>query len=456
MGREKNGSGTVGWDSEKRVWRGRISLGDGARPWIDAPANLPHNARGEQRAREYVRERAQIAKDEGLTGADFGLVPRKPRSAPPPDASESCDDYFDRLMKAAREAGQTDVEKKRSRWKKWISPVIGPRPIASITPDDVEDVRDALDRAIEKWKRDGGATASKIGKAISGKTAMNAWSALTSTFRAATTGKRRELRVLAGKPNPCAGIEPPGDESSRAVRRKTFLFPKEAAALLAKKDVPIAWREVYAIALYAYLRPGELRVLTWADVDLDARVIHVTKAWDYEDQRIKPPKTRNGVRRVPIEPALVPLLARMKKDAGDDAADKLVVPTLSTHGEDHLAQLFRKHLTKAKLARVELHRSTATHVQANFRSCRDSGITWLAISGLGVDKIQRRAGHDDVNTTMGYVKVAEDLTGELGAPFGPLPASLEEGSETSIVWESSGPIQVDETFVPEEGVEPPT
>jgi hypothetical protein len=46
------------------------------------------------------------------------------------------------------------------------------------------------------------------------------------------------------------------------------------------------------------------------------------------------------------------------------------------------------------------------------------------MTGLGVDKISRRAGHDMIQTTMGYVKQAEDLTGDLGAPFGPLPASL--------------------------------
>jgi hypothetical protein len=48
---------------------------------------------------------------------------------------------------------------------------------------------------------------------------------------------------------------------------------------------------------------------------------------------------------------------------------------------------------------------------------RDSGITYLAMMGLGVDRIMRRAGHDMVQTSMGYVKQAEDLSGELGAPF---------------------------------------
>jgi ubiquinol-cytochrome c reductase cytochrome b subunit len=61
---------------------------------------------------------------------------------------------------------------------------------------------------------------------------------------------------------------------------------------------------------------------------------------------------------------------------------------------------------------------------ANFRSCRDSGITWLALTGLETTRIMRRAGHDEPKTTLGYVKMAEDLKGKVGLPFGPLPADL--------------------------------
>jgi len=84
----------------------------------------------------------------------------------------------------------------------------------------------------------------------------------------------------------------------------------------------------------------------------------------------------------------------------------------------------------ANVARVELHTSTRTHVQANFRSCRDSGITWLAMTGLDVAKIKRRAGHDDIKTSDGYVKLAEDIGGKLGTPFGPLPPALISGGRS--------------------------
>ena len=96
-------------------------------------------------------------------------------------------------------------------------------------------------------------------------------------------------------------------------------------------------------------------------------------------------------------------------------------------------------------------------MQANFRSFRDSGITWLAMTGLGVDKIMRRAGHDTYDTTMGYVKLAEDLSGNLGGPLGPLPESLGgkpigPGTRPS---NRSDPKKAARS-VPEEGVEPPT
>ena len=128
------------------------------------------------------------------------------------------------------------------------------------------------------------------------------------------------------------------------------------AALLGCKDVTRDWREVYAVALYTYLRPGELRVLTWADVDLDAEHVSITKAWDYADEKIKPPKTSAGVRNVPVDAALLPLLTRMRADAStlyegdaERVASALVVPRLSAFGEDHLAQQFRRHLRVAKI-----------------------------------------------------------------------------------------------------------
>lgn len=422
-------TGAPRWNAAQGYWEARVTIGDERKPVpmrgipkCSLPASLPttcvcENCSRARRVAKLISDKARLE----------GVVPSETR--------EVANEWYERYHAYQIELGQTDAVKKRSRWNKWISPIIGTKPMSSITRDDIEDVRDALDKAIAGWKKLG-KSPGKMGREISGKTAMNVWSCLTSSFRAAASSKRRDLRALDGKPNPCVGVEPPGDRDSRQARRKTFIYPREAAALLACEDVPFDWRVIYAIALYLYARPGELRVLTCGDVDLEANVVKITKAWDYEEKEVKSPKTRNGIRSVPIHPSLRPLLERLIEGR---AASDLLIPALSSFGENHLAQQFRAHLLAAGVDRVELHTSTRTHVQANFRSCRDTGITWLAMSGLSVDRIMKRAGHDEISTTMGYVKQAEDLSGDLGTPFPALPEALVGSGPVLVYWSEKTP-----------------
>ena len=85
-------------------------------------------------------------------------------------------------------------------------------------------------------------------------------------------------------------------------KSKTFVYPSEFLKLVRCAAVPREWRELYAVACYLYLRPGELRALLWTDVDFQAGVVHVTKAYDEDSKSVKTPKTRNGVRDVPSPP----------------------------------------------------------------------------------------------------------------------------------------------------------
>src|SRR5262249_14843340 len=65
--------------------------------------------------------------------------------------AETCEAYFERYCKFQKVNGISDVDKKRTRWEKWISPKIGRKAITGpsrVTKSDIEDVRDALDVAI--------------------------------------------------------------------------------------------------------------------------------------------------------------------------------------------------------------------------------------------------------------------------------------------------------------------
>ncbi|HEY8079670.1 MAG TPA: hypothetical protein VIF62_36320, partial [Labilithrix sp.] len=107
----------------------------------------------------------------------------------------------------------------------------------------------------------------------------------------------------------------------------------------------------------------------------------------------------------------------------------LVVRVMRDWYEDARAKRTREHLARAGVTRPRLTENTATTMMVGFRSWRDTGITWMAIAGVDVAKMQRRAGHDHVSTTMGYVKAAEDISGTIGEPFPPLPAELIKPNE---------------------------
>jgi integrase len=331
---------------------------------------------------------------------------------------ETCDAWYARYDAHRRQLGRQATI---GLFRKWVSPWIGAMRIADVRVEDVERIRDALDQAVDAWWRAGG----ERGRGrLSGRTAMSVWWCLCGAFRAARTHKRRELRVLAGGPNPCADVEPPGDPTTRRDRRKTFIYPEECARLLRCVDVSRKWRELHAIAAYTYLRPGELHELRWHDVDLEHGRIHVARSSSFSDGLVKLPKTVNGVRDVPIEPALHPLLRRMRQGR---RASELVVPVMHSRSTDTLAWRTRAHLIAAGATRTALHETTLATARASFRSWRDSGLTWLAMRGLDIARIMRRAGHADIGTTIGYVKLAEDLDGRLGVPFGPLPHGLVRG-----------------------------
>lgn len=95
--------------------------------------------------------------------------------------------------------------------------------------------------------------------------------------------------------------------------------PAEARALLDAMP-EIEDRALWATALYAGLRRGELRALRWSDVDLDAGEIHVRRAWD-DKQGEQAPKSKAGTRTVPIFDTLAPLLAALKGRTGRGGFD---------------------------------------------------------------------------------------------------------------------------------------
>lgn len=398
---------------------GRLRLADGTRSGrVPAPDGMTKAAAQRWLAALQAREDA-----EGIVyGAKVEAARAAAAAKRKPHKEETVDAWFARHL-AAKECGTGYRDTSRCRWRKHVSPMIGKLPIASLTRDQIEGVRDYLDTAI-----DGG---------MSGASARNVWSLVTSAMKAACAAKDRTLRVHAAPIY--VGILPP---KSTRPRRRPWLYPSEWDALSRCEAVPLAVRRLYALALYLGLRPGELRALTWGDVDAAAGSVTVSKAWDHAAQKMGPPKTEAGHRTFPIHPELLPLLAALR-----GADDELVIGKTDA---DRIAGQFRAHLRLADVKRPRLFALTATEEPVDFRSLRDSYATWSSLEGVPVTALRRRMGHETLETTDRYVKAAESIDARgIGAPF-PSLAHLCSGRAGRARGPGSGPPRPENVTFPGE------
>lgn len=123
--------------------------------------------------------------------------------------------------------------------------------------------------------------------------------------------------------NPCrvAGLI-----GSSKPKRMDFWTHDEFKTLIACVKNP-RHHVLYSILYYAGLRCGEALALTPADIDLEKKVIHVTKTFHrmHRQDVITSPKTSNSIRAVPIPDFLCDQIREyMKKTAGMKSTDRLI------------------------------------------------------------------------------------------------------------------------------------
>ena len=108
--------------------------------------------------------------------------------------------------------------------------------------------------------------------------------------------------------------------------------PKQARGWLDEErqrwviDTPHRAQRAAMIMMLSGLRRGEVTALTWADIDLDAKTISVTKSWDFASNKVKKPKTAAGERVVHIPQLLADYLRSERKA---DSSTLYVVHTAS-------------------------------------------------------------------------------------------------------------------------------
>ncbi len=181
--------------------------------------------------------------------------------------------------------------------------------------------------------------------------------------------------------NPCAHLRLPAVRG----RRERIASPEEAQRLLAA--LPERDRPVWATALYAGLRRGELMALRWDDVDLAAGVIRVEHSYDDKGRVEIEPKSRAGRRIVPIVGALRDVLvehkARQDRDGGlafGSSAERPFVPS-------NLWRRAQRAWKRAALQPIGLHEARHTFASV------------LIAASVNAKAITTYMGHASIQTT---------------------------------------------------------
>lgn len=154
------------------------------------------------------------------------------------------------------------------------------------------------------------------------------------------------------------------------------------------------------------MRPGEIRVLTWNDIDFKNKQIHITKSWDYDKKKIvnydsdeinKKTKNRSSTRVIAVDQKLLDILLQLKKNGtmrlfiGPDGT----IPTSSA-----VNKVLRKQLKKLHIEKNGFH----------FHSLRHTHVAMLLFKGVDLYSISKRLGHSNMSITAStYAYMLDEL-----------------------------------------------
>jgi integrase len=262
----------------------------------------------------------------------------------------------------------------------YLLPELGGKKLSAVTAADLQGLVDC-------WQ----------GEGKPGSTLRNRIMPLRAIYRRACT--RGGLTV-----NPTRELELP------AVRPEEIEIVAAADAAELIDAVPADDRPIWATALYAGLRYGELRALRWDAVDFVTGAIHVRESWDPTAGSIEP-KTRTSRRATPMPELLRDVLLEHRLRRAEPADDALVFGqaddapfssgTLYRHAD---AAWEEAGLT----GRLRLHQA------------RHSYASYLIAAGANPKAISTFMGHASINVTF-------DLYGHLMPGTAAEVASLLNG-----------------------------
>ena len=265
---------------------------------------------------------------------------------------------------------QAQKDKTSGSWQRedqlyrlWLEPVIGQRPLKDIGPLHLERVKKSM------------ADAGRAPRSIQYCLAV-----ARQVFNQA-----RKLGLFQHEA-PTNQIKKPNPDNQRL----RFLTQAEAKALL--DDLSAASPDLHDMALLSLhtgMRSGEIRSLTWCDVDLEQRMVTLRD-------------TKNGrTRHVPLTGPAINMLAERW---GGQEASALVFPGQGGKRRVPFCASFRKAVNRLGLN----NGVTDRRHRVTFHTLRHSFASWLVMSGTPLYTVQKLLGHRTSAMTERYSHLAPD------------------------------------------------
>ncbi len=272
-------------------------------------------------------------------------------------------EWFDECMKRMKlEFMPTTIAGYETQVKKWVHPHWKDLELKSITKADVYDL-----------------IFHKCGEISTQITRLNLLKRLKRLFQMAI-----EEGVLDR--NPCTGIKVRVPEAVQKVLTTTEVdvFLREA------KQAHHKFYPIWAMALMTGMRSGELYALKWTDIDFDAKIMSISRAWNSKIG-ITPTKSRRS-RVVPMSDDLMSFLRERKMKLG--AEEEFVLPHLKRWTDGEQARVTREFCMGVGITPVKFHDLRATF------------ITSLLARGESLARVMSIVGHSELKTTNGYLRKA--------------------------------------------------
>ena len=200
-------------------------------------------------------------------------------------------------------------------------------------------------------------------------------------------------------------LEPFKAPPHKEVIKDKYMESDELRLVLDGMTVPV-WCLLTEFLALSGLRIGEAIALERSDVDLDARQIHVTKAYDSVNKELSSAKTLCSIRDVRIQPELLEVVRKintlMKEQALFCGLPRQKLFLFNSKGDYIQYYSYNKYLGEHTLE--ALGRKLTPH------SLRHTHASFLMEQGVPIDVISRRLGHEGSRITKEiYLHVTKKL-----------------------------------------------